>query len=90
MRKEFRELIPLQEAKSIISGHPPRLREEDGFLKAPGTAFWRRGSSLEWMSLVAHRASMDGYAVVRGYDRIQRGQARHPPPGRMRSHGKAS
>jgi putative molybdopterin biosynthesis protein len=63
MRKEFRELIPLQEAKSIIFDHPPRPREET----VPLVCSRDRILAEKIISKVDvpsfHRASMDGYAV---------------------------
>ena len=63
MRKEFRELIPLQEAKSIIFDHPPRPREET----VPLACSRDRILAEKIISTVDvpgfHRASMDGYAV---------------------------
>lgn len=63
MRKEFRELIPLQEAKSIIFSQPPRLREET----VPLVCSRDRILAEKIISGVDvpgfHRASMDGYAV---------------------------
>jgi putative molybdopterin biosynthesis protein len=63
MRKEFRELIPLQEAKSIISGHPPRPWEETVPLVCSRDRILAEKiiSGLDVPGF--HRASMDGYAV---------------------------
>ena len=63
MRKEFRSLIPLQEAKSIIFDHAPRPRERPFPWKALWAAFWPRRSSPHVDVPGFHRASMDGYAV---------------------------
>ena len=63
MRKEFRSLISLDEAKSIVLSHLPQTATEDVSLeRARGRVLAEKiTSSLDVPSF--HRASMDGYAV---------------------------
>ena len=63
MRKEFRSLISLEEAKSIVLSHLPQTATEDVSLeRARGRVLAEKIiSSLDVPSF--HRASMDGYAV---------------------------
>jgi putative molybdopterin biosynthesis protein len=63
MRKEFRQLIPLQEARSIIFDHAPRPREETVFLESSRDRILAEKivSGVDVPGF--HRASMDGYAV---------------------------
>ena len=54
MRKEFRSLISLEEAKSIVFEPPPPTATERSFpWKELRAAFWPRRSSPLWMSRVS-------------------------------------
>ncbi len=83
MPKEFRSLIPLEEARSIILDHVPRPEEEAVPLESA------RGAVLAEKIISAvdvpgfSRASMDGYAVNAG-DTIE---AREDRPVRLRLAG---
>ncbi len=63
MRKEFRSLIPLQEAKSIILDRLPRIQKETIPLECSRGRILAEKIVSDVDVPGFHRASMDGYAV---------------------------